>query len=126
MNLYFKMIPENYSFNVKNTKDYGMAVCVRIPLYFFYTSISYLFKNKAAIYNKSLNSFLNLAYTRIFSRPSYKTGYWKWLFSDCQKLFIFFQEKKTKNSSVNYDIFTVSFIYNEMQSDDLEVKTFFC
>lgn len=105
-----------------------VQLCQRVPLYFLFTSISYLMQNKESEYGELLKPLISSACQLLVI--SLKTSLKNWAFLKNyleQKLGIFGAEKMDiKRRILIFDFSTMLFIYNQMEhSANEEVKNLF-
>ena len=124
------LIPHYYSFSRYhcNHNRYAMDF-IRIPLYFLFTTISYLMKNEQDENIPYLGPLLKEAYQRILDCNKLNTSNWIFLKDFLSQYFdtsdLNFKTKYNGNY-VQFDNTAVSFIYHEMRFGASEkVKLFF-
>ena len=107
--------PMYYYFESSNANDYCMRNYLRIPYYFFFTTLSYLILNEESDNKESLVSLLEQAYLKILKNTPLHSNNWLFLRKFLGKYFTIPSEIKVENKNyLRYDILTISFIYNEM------------
>ena len=107
--------PMYYYFESNNANDYCKRNYLRIPYYFFFTTLSYLIQNEESNNKESLVALLEQAYLKILKNTPLHSNNWLFLRKFLEKYFTIPGEIKIENKNYfRYDILTISFIYNEM------------
>ena len=118
----YHSIPYYHVFSGGHSRKSRTHLCLRIPFYFFFTSISQLIQakeNGSAHLTKDLRKNLKQVYLKMLGERYFLSLDWKFLVDKLVELEVIGKNEtySSKKIPYRYDIHSVSFIYNEYKQN---------